>query len=312
MKRERSHALAWVVAGLLAVGTLAGGMGAWSWWTGEGNLPFERGAAFFKAWVAAPAGRFFRGVDGLVEMGRLETEAEGLRVRIAELERVEQENERLREALGFAGEERGRLVAARVVSRGGGSGWWREVKLGKGGNAGISAGDAVVTGDGLAGRVRSVTARSCMVMLVSDGNSRIGCELEEDARLRGPDAAHWHGGGNGGGERGRSPSMSSPGPRRGVVIGGEGRWDEGMRFVYGPNDLDMRYLGGDAAPAPGTRVVTSGMGGGLPQGIVVGEVVEGRLPEGGVAFEARVRPAVNLRDLDVVFVRVENKAADIP
>ena len=284
MKKDRSYKLAGVVAGLLAVGAALGGLGFWSWWTGEVFLPFERGKVFFHTRIAEPAGRFFRGVDGIVEMGRLETEVEALRARIAELERVALENERLREALEFVEESNGTLVAARVVSRGGGSGWWREVKLGKGSAAGIAAGDAVLTSAGLAGRVRSVTERSCMVMLVSDGNSRIGCELmeEEDAQTTG--------------------ASRSRGPRRGVVVGGKGRWDEGMRFVYGPEGLNMRYLGGETAPKPGTRVVTSGMGGGLPQGILVGEVVEGTRPEGEVAFEALIKPAVNLRDLDVVFV----------
>ena len=282
MKNENSYKLPGVVAGLLAVGVAAGGLGFWSWWTGEVLLPFERGTVFFKSRVATPVGRFLRGVDGIVEMGRLEMEVESLRAKLAELEWVGMENERLREALGFVEEGRGTLVAARVVSRGGGSGWWREVKLGKGSDAGIAAGDAVVvSGGGLAGRVRSVTARSCLVMLVSDGNSRIGCELAGEADSRGP--------------------------RRGVIVGGDGRWDEGMRFVHGPEDLNLRYVAGESAPAPGTRVVTSGMGGGLPRGIWVGEVVEGKRPEGAVAFEANVKPAANLRDLDIVFVLTGRK-----
>ena len=264
---------------MLAVGAAVGGLGFCSWWTGEVFLPFERGKVFFSTRVATPVGRFFRGVDGIVEMGRLEMEVETLHARVAELEWVALENERLREALGFIEEGRGTLVAARVVSRGGGSGWWREVKLGKGSDAGIAVGDAVVTREGLAGRVRSVTARSCTVMLVSDGNSRIGCELAGETDSRGP--------------------------RRGVIVGGDGRWDEGMRFVYGPEDLSMRYVAGETAPTNGTRVVTSGMGGGLPQGILVGVVVEGRRPEGAAAFEAQVKPAVNLRDLDVVFVLIK-------
>jgi len=275
-----------VVAGLLAVGVVVGGMGFWSWWTGEGLLPFERGAVFFRERVGSPVVRFFKGVDGVIEMGRLEQELEEAKVRLAELEWIELENVRLREALGFVEEcegalpGRGRLVAARVVSRGGGSGWWREVKLGQGSDAGIREEDAVVTSAGLVGRVKkgSVTARSCAVMLVSDGNSRIGVELQEDGA----------------------------GARRGVLVGGEGRWDgEGMRFVHGANELELRHIGGSWEPAAGTRVVTSGLvDGGLPRGILVGTVSGGGRVSGGVAFEAKVVPAAGLRDLDVVFVVV--------
>ncbi len=277
MRKERSYGLTGVVLGLLAVGIVAGGLGVWSWWTGESVLPYERAAGAVRAGVVEPVGRVCRGVDGSVEKGRMEEELEGLKVRVAELERAEMENVRLREALGFVEERRGRLVAARVVSRGGGSGWWRVVRLEKGSEAGIQVGDGVVTSAGLVGRVRVVTPRTCEVMLVSDGNSRVGCELEERSETR-----------------------------RGVVIGGEGRLgEEGMRFVYGPTSLEMRYIGGETEPAAGTRVVTSGLGGDLPQGILVGVVEKGERTQGGVAFSATVRPAVNLRDLDVVFVLVK-------
>ena len=69
----------------------------------------------------------------------------------------------------------------------------------------------------------------------------------------------------------------------------------------------MRHIAGVDEPAPGTRVVTSGLGGGLPAGILVGVVEESGRTQGGVAFEAKVRPAVNFRDLDMVFILRNNK-----
>lgn len=275
--KKKSHGLIYVTAFLLVVGMSGGMLGVWRWWSAESVLPYERVMRFFHSWFVAPVVRFAGRADAVMEVENYRTENATLRVRLQEMERMEAENARLREALGFVEAGHGRVLASRVVSRGGGSGWWRTVRLEKGEMHGVRTGDAVVTGDGLVGRVRSTTQRTCDVMLVSDANSRIGCELEE-------------------------PGLAGT-RRRGILAGGGGQSnDDTMKFVFGAAGLEMLYIEGDDPPREGARVVTSGLGGGLPRGLLVGVVTGGRESRSGVYHEAVVHPAVNLRDLDLVFI----------
>jgi rod shape-determining protein MreC len=66
----------------------------------------------------------------------------------------------------------------------------------------------------------------------------------------------------------------------------------------------MTYLPRQAQIGAGTPVVTSGLGGLFPKGILVGQVVDTRGEEYGLYQSARVRLAVNLAALEEVWVIV--------
>lgn len=66
--------------------------------------------------------------------------------------------------------------------------------------------------------------------------------------------------------------------------------------------LQMKYLVAESAVGKGDVVVTSGLGGGFPQGLFVGWVLEVSYSDGQMFREALVRPAANLTDLADVMV----------
>jgi len=67
-------------------------------------------------------------------------------------------------------------------------------------------------------------------------------------------------------------------------------------------DLVMRYILQDETVVVGDVVLTSGMGGGLPKRLVIGQVVEVRRNDVDMHQEALVQPAVDMESLEQVMV----------
>lgn len=86
--------------------------------------------------------------------------------------RLEAENEALRGLLNAAPRAAVTFVSARVIADSGGA-FARSLLLNAGARDGVRKGQAVVTGDGLVGRIASVGDRSARVLLITDLNSRI-------------------------------------------------------------------------------------------------------------------------------------------
>jgi len=112
----------------------------------------------------------------------------------AEQERLRRENARLRVEASAANESGGlapqvdellrrseshglTVVPARVVAFGAGQGFQRTVTLDHGIADGVGVGAAVVTGDGLAGRVLVAEDRSSTVLLLCDARSAVGVRV---------------------------------------------------------------------------------------------------------------------------------------
>ncbi|MBU0574375.1 MAG: rod shape-determining protein MreC [Candidatus Margulisiibacteriota bacterium] len=90
---------------------------------------------------------------------------------------VVSENKQLRNTLEFAGVKYDhKLVPAEVVNRE--ANFWESfVTINKGISSGISAGDTVMSEDGLVGRVEKTLNNSSTVRLITDGKSRVSCYL---------------------------------------------------------------------------------------------------------------------------------------
>ena len=133
-----------------------------------------------------------------------------------------------------------RLETARVAQRDLASGWWQRLVIRKGRNYGIPMGAPVVFGGGVVGRIAQVHAYEAEVELISNPGVRMAATVEDDPDHR---PVSYEGGDN--------PTFGRP---RGIV-----------EFL--PLDIFAQ------ASAP-HRLVTSGLGGVFPPGLVLGQLVK--------------------------------------
>lgn len=87
------------------------------------------------------------------------------------------ENQRLKSLLNFAPGAEPSFVTARVIADSGGA-FVHSVLLRAGSRDRVAKGQAVITGEGLVGRVQEVGVRSSRVLLITDLNSRIPVVVE--------------------------------------------------------------------------------------------------------------------------------------
>lgn len=233
----------------------------------ETVYPFERAALFLRRGVWTRVTGMFAGSAARAENVRLRRELAALAMLSTEAERLEAENARLREALGFTAREPGRWLAASVLSGGGGAAVRANtLRLDRGTTDGVREGAVVAVAEGLVGRVTSVTLHTSEVTLVTDPSIRPWCEIETGAAK----------------------------PPRGALEGGSADC-----LVMGM----LRNFETGGVP-PQSRVVTAGLGGVYPRGLAVGRYLEA--PGDGqrqVPRKAYIRPAVDFESLSEVFVR---------
>ncbi len=83
----------------------------------------------------------------------------------------------------------------------------------------------------------------------------------------------------------------------GIVVG---QWQAG-------GWLKMRYIQQGQAVKPGDKVVTSGLGGGFPRGLLIGQVVNVGPSQLELSEEAEVRPAVDFAQIRLVSVVISQR-----
>ncbi len=142
-------------------------------------------SAFYPLQYAGTA--VFRGLTGfpshVLNLGNLSARSEQLRkeleksrAQLSILDELLQENERLRTQQGFARRTPFNLLPAQVVGRAASS-WLSVIVIGRGSAAGIRAGQAVITGDGLVGQVIEAAPAAAKVLLLTDPSFRISATL---------------------------------------------------------------------------------------------------------------------------------------
>ncbi len=208
-------------------------------------------------------------------------ELEQLKVRMAQLETAEEENERLRaenerlKALLNYVETIGdyNYVTATVI--GNSQGVWFEVfTINAGRNKGIEKDMAVMSSAGLVGRVTDVGATWSKVTSIIDTSSEVSVMVE---RTRDVGIAH------------------------------------GLFSVSGDNQLELYYLPSGYDLVPGDVIVTSGMSDIFPKGILVGTVseVERQTAENSATSRnAIITPSVDFGHLEEVLVIVGADAGE--
>ena len=243
--------------------------------TQGGNAPYGRAVAGAPGWFSRQWAGFTGGAAAARERDALRAELDAARASLLELAALRAENARLRDALGLCGRESG-LVAADVLSEGGGAGWWRLIRLSRGRDAGIVPGCPVKSAEGLVGRVVSATATTADVLLLPDAASQVPCVV-----------------------------LGREGGSRGILRGaGAARGSTGLELLNTVEPLAADYLGKDLELRPGDRVETSGLGDVFPAGIPIGVVADVK-PDSTKLFQrATVAPFVDFASLRRVFVLV--------
>ncbi len=124
-------------------------------------------------------------VGATVRSQALEQEIERLESEIIQLNEYKMENQRLTGLLNYKQvmAQKFNLLAASVISRDPGN-WFGIVTLNRGTNDGVQENMTVLTPEGLVGRVVSVTASTCQVLLITDPSSGVG-SLVQDIRTPG-------------------------------------------------------------------------------------------------------------------------------
>jgi len=146
-------------------------------WVGEGILSLLTPAQVALEGALEAAERWWVALSEIGQLrsenARLRAEVERLRRRVARLEEAQSEVVRLRRLLQVRPLPPEVPRAARVVARDPGS-WFATVLLDRGARDGVRRHDAVVTADGLVGRVLEVYPTAARVLLLSDPRSAVG------------------------------------------------------------------------------------------------------------------------------------------
>lgn len=247
----------------------------------EAVYPVENGRNWFSRHIGTRVRAIFTRMDLAVENRRLKEENAALRMELS----TSLASGAKRQAPSTGSQPLGTgWIPAPVLSRNGTVGANGIMRLGKGSLAGVKAGAPVAVPEGLVGRVLSVTPHTCDVRLIIDPAMRVSCEIE-------------------------SPDPSA-GPIYGILYGGgaacvAAEADASMLYVVNP--LRMRHMQQRLELPPRSKIITSGLGGIFPRGLVVGFLLDGQyVDETRLEREADVVAAVDFPALEDVFIRRED------
>lgn len=201
------------------------------------------------------------------------TETNALRLaQLQRLETLEQENDQLRRLLGMAERVPHRTVACEIIGRDGEAGWWRTIRLNRGSKDGIDTNDVAVTESGVLGVVREVSPHTADVLLLSDPGCRVAARC-----TRTGDFGLLQGGG---------------------VLDRDGIMD----MLLPANPGEMTFIPRESTMRAGDEIVTSGLGGVFPEGLLIGRVLHVEPARSGLYLNARIEPAADLARLHHILV----------
>ncbi len=202
-----------------------------------------------------------------------------LKVKLAQYEQIEQrlaeeqqENERLRALLNYAEEQEfSSYVTARVIGMDQGV-WFSVFTINAGRKQGIEEDQPVISSSGLVGRVTEVGATWSKVTAIIDTTSAVSVMVE----------------------RTRDNGMV-----RGLLSGD------------GSELLELYYLPAGSDLVPGDIIVTNGVGGIFPKGVVLGTVIEvSRQGTDSQAGNAILQPSVDFQHIEEVMVLTNAEEAE--
>lgn len=209
-----------------------------------------------------------------VENERLLVEVKYLRARQLELNSLELENRRLRDAMQFQTSQPHQMITAEVIAVNP-SNWRRTLIINKGSNLGLKRNMAVISPNGVVGRMGEVRHNTAEVILLTD--PRDGNFI--------------------GGAIARTQNM--------VIIAGGG--DHLGQCTIKPavdnyiNDLKK-----------GDLIVTAETSEKFPRGLPIGKVVALNKGSNKMVYKALLKPVVNLSTLKIVYIIKTKKDEPLP
>ena len=252
----------------------------------EAVYPVENGANWFSRTVVRRFKAAFASGSALVENDRLRAEVASLKMACSDADRIAAENVRLRGLLGLdASSSSVRFgtnawICAPIISRGAASGNPCILRLGAGLRAGVKTGAVVAVPEGLVGRIGNVTPNTSELRLLTDPSMRIAC----DVALGGPAGGFAHGILSG---RGLTPVAAT---------------ETSLLYIVPPPRVQNVAQQPDLPPR--AKIITSGLGGVFPRGLLVGFLRNGAHgDETNLEQEGDVEPAVDFLTLENVFIR---------
>ena len=182
---------------------------------------------------------------------------------LVHFQELQKENYRYRELLEFDGESEHRLLAAEIIARDP-SQWFGTITINRGYRDGVKQEMAVITDRGLVGMISAVSPSSSQVLLVTDPRLQVSAMIQ---RTRDPVAV-------------------------GIL----------ESYTKDSANLKITFLSPEAKSQPGDIIVTSGLGGVFPKGLLIGTVKEIDQEQPGMTLTALVEPRVNFNRLEEVLI----------
>ena len=153
------------------------------YWAVSAMAPVQKGLQGISGTTSGAWSRYFWLVDKAKKNRDLEAESARLHLENQWLRQSLRRFDREAELVAYQKDLASKTVLARVVA-GGSSPSSKEVFLDRGEDQGIRSGMAVITADGIVGKVQASYASTCLVLLINDPESGAGIVLS-DSRARG-------------------------------------------------------------------------------------------------------------------------------
>lgn len=182
----------------------------------------------------------------------------------ADKARLEKENKALKKELDMKDISQFNPISATIIGRSPDQ-WMNTVIIDKGKKSGMKENMAVITSEGLVGRIKKANQFSSQVELISTSvkTSKLSVDIQQDDEN---------------------------------IFGMINRYDENKDLLV-ISDIDNKY-----SIKKGSKVVTNGLGDQLPKGILVGKVEKVENDEYGLSKVAYIKTSTNIKELNHVYV----------
>ena len=242
----------------------------------DSTAPFQNSMSVVLHYLHSFFSGFGFSTRTVMEKQQLEVENAKLKSRLLQLLQYEEENRQLRRQLGFSVLSPRKLLLCEVIMRGDITGWWHTLRLNKGRDSGIKEGMAVISTEGLVGRVSAVSRKTCDVLLIVDPSCKVACKVVRNGAF---------------------------GIMQGAGIAANG--DVALEMLAAVKPCILDYLSTEYELKVGDMVHTSGLGDVFPEGLPVGRIGSVKRDKSGLYQEAEIIPSADIDRLKYAFVVIE-------